>query len=400
VPRGSGDAHIAKGLIALLAACSALGPVATNLFLPALPELQRYFDVPVASAQMSISAYLIAFACGILWAGPLSDRYGRRPIIIGGVLVFAAGSMIAALAAALPMLVAGRIVQAVGASAGITVTRAIVSDLTSGDELARMLAILTMVMVVGTTVSPVIGGELAVRFGWHSGFLLLLILAILLLAACFWLLPETHPLATRGDARSARELARQARAVVAKPVFLGYVIQAGVIYATFLAFISIAPYVMTRVLGRSPTDFGLWYMLLSAGYFLGNLSVSSLARRFPGARLISVGLMAQLAGAVLGLMLVLAGHWDPAFIFGPQLLISYGQGLALPNLTARAVRLAPGFAGVASSLIGFSQQAIAAISVQAMGFAPADSPLPVVAFCAAASLLAVASQFALRRHEP
>jgi DHA1 family bicyclomycin/chloramphenicol resistance-like MFS transporter len=110
--------------------------------------------------------------------------------------------------------------------------------------------------------------------------------------------------------------------------------------------------------------------------------------------------MAQLAGAVLGLMLVLAGHWDPAFIFGPQLLISYGQGLALPNLTARAVRLAPGFAGVASSLIGFSQQAIAAISVQAMGFAPADSPLPVVAFCAAASLLAVASQFALRRHEP
>lgn len=383
-----------RGLIALLALCSAMGPMCVNLFLPALPEIQRFFAVPIAAAQTTISAYLLAFAVSILIAGPLADRYGRRRIMIGGMLIFTCGSAICALAPSLQMLVLGRVVQAIGAAGGITVSRAIAGDLYHGEELARRLALLTMAMMLGTTIAPLIGGELVVNFGWHSAFLVLVVLGSAAALACHILLPETR--SAVASARSGAELWREGRKVIGKPIFFGYVVQAGVIYAVFLAFIAIAPYVMTNVLHRPITDFGIWFMLLSAGYFLGNLYVSRASRITDPDKLMMAGLALQLAAAALALVFALIGAWSPWFIFGPMLPLAFGQGLALPHISARAVQLAPGYSGVAAALIGFSQQAIAGLSVQAMGFAPTDSPVPIMLFCSVASALGLASLFVLR----
>jgi DHA1 family bicyclomycin/chloramphenicol resistance-like MFS transporter len=385
-----------RALVPLLAACSTTGPVATNLFLPALPVVGTGFGVSVPAVQSTVSAYLIAFAVGILVFGPLADRHGRRPAIVGGMGIFALGSALALAAPTLGTLVAARLVQGFGAGAGITVARATVGDLYEGPELARKIALLTMAMVLGTVLSPWFGGVLAEAFGWRSGFLLMAIAGAAIVLACARLLPETRPAHARFSPPA--ELARQARAVLARPVFFGYVIQAGVIYAVFLVFISVAPHLMVGVLDRPVTDFGLYYIVLSVGYFLGNYYVSSRAHRADVDRLIVVGLGLQVAGAAGALAAVLAGCWHPLLIFGPMFPLSIGQGLALPNITARAVSLAPGYAGVASSLIGFSQQAIAAISVQAMGFASTASPFPVTLFCFATSAIALASVFVLREN--
>ena len=361
--------------------------MANNMLLPALPEIQRDFSATLPAAQTTISFYLISFAVGILFVGPLSDRLGRRPVIAGGLVVFIAGSMAAALAPTLNWLVFGRIVQALGASAGLTVARAVAGDRYQGATLAHALAVISMTMMLGTTLSPAFGGYLVAWFDWHTGFWVMTALAAIVLACMFVLLPETRRPGVRGE--SAGALAREARAVLANPRFVGYALQVGLIYSIFLTFIAVTPYVMSQALGRSETDFGFYYILLSTGYFVGNLFVATRGRGIAPEKLMFAGLGLQLAGAAIGLALALGHVWTPMALFLPQLPLAFGQGLALPHLTARAVHLAPDYPGVASSVIGFSQQAAAALSVQAMGLAATNTPLPINIFCTVASAVAM-----------
>lgn len=378
----------------LLAGCSALGPVSNLLVLPALPAIRADFGVSTAATQTIISSALIAFAVGILLGGPLSDRYGRRPAILGGLLVFVLGTLLCTVAPTMTMLVTGRMIQALGASMGLIVARAIVSDLYRDWQLARALANLTLFMMIGTTISPYLGGVGAEYAGWQSVFLILLASGLLILVSCWRALPETRQ--GHGARASLAALATASAAVLRKRTFLACALDSSVIYAVYIVFISIAPYVMSEMLGRPATEFGLWCLLLSAGYFAGNLYVSRRGSALNMPRLARLGALLQAGAAVAALLFVAAGFTHPAFWFLPMLPLAFGQGLALPHIMATAVQLSPGNAGIASSLIGFSQQAITALSVQAMGFAPTDSPLPVLGFCAAMSLLSLGT---LRRVE-
>jgi DHA1 family bicyclomycin/chloramphenicol resistance-like MFS transporter len=255
-----------------------------------------------------------------------------------------------------------------------------------------------MAMVLGTTLSPLIGGVIVTRFGWHTGFWALCAASLLLAAVCARLLPETGRHARRVD--SAAGLLRQAHGVLVQPVFFAYMLQTSVIYSVFIVFISVAPYIMVGAYHRPVTDFGLYYMMISVGYFLGNLYVSHAAHRIDSDRLTHIGLSLQLAAALAALGFWLAGLRHPLWVFGPMLPLALGQGLALPNINARAVMLAPGYAGIASSLIGFSQQAVAGVGVQAMGWAPTNSALPILVFCAAVSALAFLPALAARGLNP
>ncbi len=385
--RGASAALEARTLLLLLAGCSALGPVSNLLVLPALPVIRADFGVSTAATQTVISSSLIAFAIGILLGGPLSDSYGRRPAILGGLLVFVLGTLLCALAPTLMSLVAGRVIQALGASMGLIVARAIVSDLYRDWRLARALANLTLFMMIGTTVSPYLGGLGAEYAGWQAVFLILLATGLPILIACWRALPETRP-GTAGAA-SLSALARASLEVLRNRTFFACALDSSVIYAVYIVFISIAPYVMSEMLGRPATEFGLWCLLISAGYFAGNLYVSRRGSALNMARLARLGSLLQAGSALVALLLVFAGFTHPAFWFLPMVPLAVGQGLALPHIMATAVQLSPANAGVASSLIGFSQQAVTALSVQAMGFAPTGSPLPVLGFCAAMSLLSL-----------
>jgi len=210
-------------------------------------------------------------------------------------------------------------------------------------------------------------------------------------------LPETRDF-TAGGSR-ARDLAIASLGMLRQPAFAGFVVQAGVIYASFLTFISIAPYVMEH-LGHSSTEYGLWYLCLAGGYFIGNWTVTRVVGRI-GLRLLIVrGLTLQLASALVGAGLVLAGIWHPAAVFIPMGILGIGQGMALPNISASAVALAPRTAGAASSLLGFSQQIIGALAVQAMAVFPTDTPVPIYVFTVAIALLAWVSLYLLPPGEP
>ncbi|HEV8442867.1 MAG TPA: multidrug effflux MFS transporter [Steroidobacteraceae bacterium] len=375
----------ASRLIPLLAACSAIGAVGNYLFLPALPQIGAHFGVAPGTAQLVLTTYLVSFACGVLLSGPLADRYGRRPVLIGGVAITGAAGLLCYFAPTMGWFIAARIVQGAAGGFGITVSRASVGDLFEERELARMYAVLTMALVLGTALAPYAGGLITRYLGWQQGFLWLAAAAGLIALACFIALPETR--SAGAHARSFGVLWRESRILLRQPVFVGYVLQAALIYALFFVFVSLAPFVMVGILGMPTDEFGLYYLFLAAGFFIGNLLVSRSGGHHDVARQLNAGLGWQLAGACAALALVRMGFHHPLAVFVPMMAFCFGQGLALPNLIAHGIRLAPNYTGVASSMFGFTQLALAALAVQIMGFVPASGWQPALWFCVGGALL-------------
>jgi DHA1 family bicyclomycin/chloramphenicol resistance-like MFS transporter len=249
--------------------------------------------------------------------------------------------------------------------------------------------------VLGNSLAPVLGGLITAAFGWRAIFAVLVVAAVAVGVAAWTRLPETRPPGAHPP--RAREMAATAWSLVRMPMFTGCVLQSAVVYATFLVFISLAPYVMVSALGRSPTEFGFYYLFIAAGYFFGNWSVGRFMARHDLHWMVVVGVLLSAASAIAALAFVALGLTHPLWIFVPIGVLSYGQGLALPNVTATAVSLAPQHAGVASSTIGFLQQIIGAAAVQWMGYFPTDTALPVLLFCAAVCLLGVGMLYVFPR---
>jgi DHA1 family bicyclomycin/chloramphenicol resistance-like MFS transporter len=383
-----------RTLLKLLAAISALGPVATNLYLPALPDVRADFGASVAAVQTTFSISLITFATGILVWGPLSDRYGRRTAVMAGLAIMIAGSLLNLTAPTLAWLIAGRGVQAFGTAAGLVVARAIVTDRFPADRIARTLAGLTMASVLGNALAPTAGGYLVAAFGWRSVFAVLVTGAIMVAVAAWRGLPETHLPGDRPP--RVRDMLATARWLLARPLFLHCIVQSTVVYAIFFVFISLVPHLMVDALGRSGTEFGPYYLFIAVGYFLGNWSVGRLASPRGQHWMVSLGLSIQLASAAIGLGLVFAHVDHPLSIFVPMGVLAYGQGLTLPGVTATAVSLTQENVGVASSIIGFLPQLLGALALQGMGHFPTNTALPVMVFCAAVA----AAGFAVLRLAP
>jgi DHA1 family bicyclomycin/chloramphenicol resistance-like MFS transporter len=384
-----------RAVVALLATISACGPIALNIYLPALPVVQEAFAASVPRVQLTLSVAFLAFAVGLLVHGPLSDRFGRKPVILVGVAVFTLGSLMCFAAPTLDWLIVGRAIQALGSSAGLIVSRAIVSDLYPREKMVRMIAYLTMVMVVAPTVSPLLGGLLVVTFEWHSLFVFMAGAGVVILLTAWRLLPETRVVRPRSAPRMS--MGAIAASLLKRPAFTGYVLQGAVIFSVYLAFISTAPHFMVTGLGRPPTEYGTYFLLLAGGYFLGNWSVTRLATHMGTQALMHAGVLIAAIATCIALGFAAAGLVHPLWLFVPIGVMGYGQGMALPNVTASAVTLAPEYAGMASSLVGFAQQITGALCVQWIGTFDVDTPFPMLIFCAGASVLAL---IALRVFRP
>ena len=294
--------------IAILIAITAIGPLALNIFLPSLPGLVRVFDTDYGTAQLALTLYLVGIACGQLIYGPLSDRFGRRPVLLAGLGVFVIGSLLAALAPSIGLLIAGRVVQAVGGCAGMVLGRAIVRDVYERDKAASTLAYITMAMAVAPALAPAIGGFLDVWFGWQASFLFVLAFGAVVWFWCLASARETNfqrqPLpGLRGMAAGYRELLRSR-------VFLGYALNTAFTTAVFFAFLAGAPYIMIELLKRPASEYGTLFILVSIGYALGNFIAARLAVKVGARRLVLAGSLVNLAGVLVMGALGLAGEFS------------------------------------------------------------------------------------------
>ncbi len=358
-------------LLALLMATTAIGPATLNMLLPALPHLVDELAADVATVQMTLSLYLIALACAQLLLGPLSDRFGRRPVLLAGLALNVAASLGAMAATSIGPLIGARMLQAIGASAGIVIGRAIIRDLFERERSAAMLGLVTTAMVVAPMVSPLVGGLLLTGFGWEAIFVFVALVSGIVFVWALIVLPETHP---PDDAQAAGLLMKEWRELARHRKLYGYVLCAAAASAPFFTAIGGAPHVVVSLMHRSPAEYGMWFALGSLGYMSGNFTVSRLSERLGVDSLIGAGMAIEIIGAAIStLMVAFAWEWGPVIIFGPQFLISYGNGLVLPTAIAGAVSIRPQAAGSASGLTGFTQMAVGAVSTQTVSFALAGA---------------------------
>jgi MFS transporter, DHA1 family, multidrug resistance protein len=374
-----------RRLILLLGALNAAGPMSAFLYLPALPSVQAAFAVPMHIAQMTVSVSLTAFACGILLSGPLSDRFGRRPVLIGGMLTFAIGSVLCLLAPTLPVLVMGRAIQALGTATGLVVARAIVIDVFPPEKVFRMIATLTMIMVLANGLSPYFGGLMVKGFGWRSVFVLLSVAGFAMVISAWRFVPET-----RARTGAGAGMLQAAMDLVRRPVFLAYLVEGGLIIAIFQVFVATTPYLMQNEFHRTPQEFGLFTAFVSGGYFTGNFLVTRFGHRWRQESMLHTGLTMQLGFALAMLALAWLAVPGPYAIYIPMCVLAIGQGLALPQINSAALTLAPQSAGLASSLIGFGQNLISGGSVQFVSMFPTRAGLPMIVFTVGASSFALA----------
>ena len=367
-----------RALIGLLAAVTATGPLAMQIFLPALPAVQADLDVTSGTVQLTLSLSMVAIALSTLVYGPLSDRYGRRPVLLAGLLLFLVGTAICGLAPDITTLILGRIVQAAGGAAGMVLARAVVRDLYGAEKATGAIAKLTMVMVVAPMVAPAIGGLLTDLLVWRAVFGFAALVGVLI---AFWVaiaLPESHP--DRGRAEGLGDLLRGFGLLLASARFCGYVAQTAFASVIFFSFISGAPYLMVNTLGRPATEYGLWFVAVSLGFMTGNFIAIRTSGRFSQLGLMFTGCVIGLLGILAAVAVVLLGALAPWSLFLPVSLAMVGNGLAMPNAQAGAINVFPHRAGTASGFSGFAQMSVAAAATQAVGNLQDGSAWPMLTF--------------------
>lgn len=341
--------------ILTLVIATAVSALAINVFLPSLPGMARHFEADYALAQLTVSVYLAATAFLQLGIGPASDRFGRRPVMLVCLALFVTGSAAALWAPTIEILLAARVLQAFSA-AGMVLGRAIVRDTVDTDEAASRIGYITMGMALVPMVAPMIGGLLDEVYGWRAAFALMLGFGVLALVIVFLDLGETNHAKSSGmlaQVRAYPELFGSRR-------FWGYTLTAAFNAGTFFAFLGGGPFVASELMGLRPSEYGLYFGLLSLGYVFGNFLSGRYARQMGINRMMLTGNAISFAGIVIALTLFSLGIDHALALFGPMMLLGVGNGATLPSANAGIVSVRPHLAGSASGLGGALQLGLAA----------------------------------------
>ena len=333
-----------------LVLATATGALAMNIFLPSLPAIARHFETDYAVVQLTVSLYLAATALLQLGIGPASDRFGRRPVMLTCFLVFMTGSVAAIYAPTIELLLMARVLQAF-AAAGMVLSRAIVRDTVGANEAASKIGYVTMGMSVVPMIGPFIGGLLDEAYGWRSTFLVTLGFGMVALTVIYFDLGETNhhrSSSMRSQFSAYPELFRSRR-------FWGYTLTAVFTSGTFFAFLGGGPFVATEILGMSPSQYGLYFALVSVGYMLGNFLSGRYSRSVGINVMMLTGNIVAALGMAGALVLIAFGREDAITLFGPVAFVGVGNGMTLPNANAGLVSVRPHLAGSASGLGGALQ---------------------------------------------
>ncbi len=346
-----------RALVSLLTALVALGPVSVSLYVPSMPALAAEFRATPALVQQSFTIFVIGFAVAQLVYGPLADRFGRRPVLIGGLILYIAASLACALSTSIDEFLIARLVQGLGACVGPVVVRAIVRDRFERADAVRAFAFIGTAIALAPALGPLIGGFLEVWFGWQSAFLFLVGYGLLMTALVLARLEETVPQRDPSATDPAR-LIRNYASLLSNARYLGYLAPITFCFGGLFAYNAAAPFLFIDRLGLSPDRFGMLAIFTVSTYATGSWLAGRLEGRLSIRRTAIMGLAA--AGLATALMLLLAGELSLARVIGPMMLFVFGFGLLMPACTAAALHPFPRIAGSASAMMGFLQMGVGA----------------------------------------
>jgi DHA1 family bicyclomycin/chloramphenicol resistance-like MFS transporter len=371
-------------LVVVLALIAGLGPITIHVILPVLPEIQRVFAASSAVTQFTLTLGVFAMAFSTIFYGPAADRFGRKPILVVGLLLFIVGSGICIWSPTIEVLIVGRIIQAVGGAAGMVVSRATIRDMFSREDSARMIGQVMSIVVISPIISPVIGGFIVQFAGWQHVFILTAIMGLVTLVFALPNIRETR--VANAQTSSLAQTFRAFPSLLRDPAFMAYAIYAGCGMGVFMVVAGGVPFLMAGVFDRSPAAFGLFFMMMSGSFLVGTVISSRITVRVGLDRMVRIGSTGSMMAALTVPVLFFAGVETPWAIFLPGIVMGIFHGLAMPNAQAGAVSVNPQVAGSASGLTMFLQMSIGAAFGQAAGTLPHDTALPITILLAIAGL--------------
>ena len=347
-------------MLLLLVAMTGVAPISLYMLVPALPVLATTFGRDISIAQMTVSLFMVGIACSQLIMGPLSDKFGRRPVLLAGLGLMVVASMGCIYAETLPQLIAARFFQALGGASGMVVSRAIIRDLYGRDRVGAMISLVIAVMMIAQMLSPLTGGLLETAFGWRAIFYAITAGSLCVAAGIAIALPETRR--TRAEGSGFRG---DVGSLIKSRAFIGYVLCQVLASQIIFTFAGGGPYIVVTQMGRSSAEYGAWFATTGFAYLVGNLFCVRFAPRHSLEQLIWFGLALRLAGSLLNLILSVAGiNQAPSWLFGTQMIVMIGNAFVMANSAAGAISVRPEAAGTASGAMGFLQQGIGALVSQ------------------------------------
>ncbi|MEN3973517.1 multidrug effflux MFS transporter [Emcibacter sp. SYSU 3D8] len=367
-----------RWLTVQLVAVSALGPFGMHLIIPAIAPIKEYFDIPASTAALLVSATLGGIAISTLFFGLLADRFGRRPMLIVGVICFVIGSLMGTFGETAGMVIAGRVVQGIGGSAGIVISRAVIRDLHSHEKATSILAYLTMIVMIAPIMAPAFSGFLVHSFGWRMVFEVSGGLGFMVLTWLAFRFPET--LKDPVPLPDFISLVRAYLSVLRSPAFVLYTLSGSFIMVSFFGMMSGVPYVAEEAWNIAPDQLGFYLGAGGLGMMASAFITARVAETFDHDTLLMIGFAVIGVGVTSSVVLFGVGINHPLCLFGPAVINGFGAGFVLPTSTSRALSASPRMTGTAAGMMTFLQFTFGTIAAQAQGAFDHSTVWPVLGF--------------------
>ncbi len=386
---------LALGYVAMAAA------LATDLYLPAFPDIAREFAVEPTAVQMTLTAFMLGAAVGQLVVGSLSDALGRKSVLVAAFAIFVVAAFLSSMSVSIEMLIAMRAIQGLSGASGAVIARAIISDIATPRETSRAFGTLFAMMALGPALGNPLGAWLTELGGWRTALFGLSTLAVLLLIVAIFVLPESHPPAKRQPFHG-KVLARNIFSLMKRPIFMAYVLSFGTGYAAMMVYIGSSSFIAQDLFGLTPVQYSVTFAIGSVAFMLGAWGSGRLGNLLTGDQLLRIGQILQVAAGALLLVGVLTGALatDAAlWIWMPFIMVlSAGAGAIMSTASRLAIATAVGVAGAGSALVGFSQFILAAIGAPLGGlFGPGTALPTAIAALSLAVISLVCGMFASKR---
>jgi DHA1 family bicyclomycin/chloramphenicol resistance-like MFS transporter len=390
------EAAISPWLLVVLALLSAVAPVATDLYLPAFPEMTAELQGSATAVQLTLTAFLLGLTFGQLVFGPLSDRLGRRrPLLIGALLCVIA-SVVAATAPSIGILIAARFAQGFTGAAGMVIGRAVISDLTDGKTAGRAFSLMMIVGGVAPVVAPFAGGLLVEPLGWRGILWVVCAIAVAMLVSIVFIVRESHPVERRAELKATAAQGISPWSALRSRSYLANTLAFGFGFAVMMAYISASPFVYQVMVGLTPMQYGIAFGVNALGMIIVSATSSRLNQTISSAKLLGIGLVLTVAATLVLLTLVLTGA--PAWLITIPIFVAVAcQGLILGNATALALSAVPRAAGAASAGLGALQFGLGAAVSPLVGLGGEHTALPLAVVMVTVSVLALTAYLAGRR---